>query len=202
MPTVSITAREIGDRQDQECSRLVQRKGFWPSRNRIHESVARLVTTSATESRARSRDGATTRSGRNGYAMNASETPLRPTSVASSAPSSRLSARRPSAMSCAAVDWRSLGPLEDPGPSTLPTVRVKQGATWPARYRPKRTLRDATRTMGDAQSTRCETSPYLLQHAQNPVDWFPWGPDALARAKLLDRPIFLSIGYAACLVPT
>jgi len=43
-----------------------------------------------------------------------------------------------------------------------------------------------------------ETSPYLLQHADNPVDWFPWGPDALARATLLDRPIFLSIGYAAC----
>jgi uncharacterized protein len=43
-----------------------------------------------------------------------------------------------------------------------------------------------------------ETSPYLLQHAHNPVDWFPWGSDALTRAKLLDRPIFLSIGYAAC----
>ncbi|HSO28868.1 MAG TPA: thioredoxin domain-containing protein [Candidatus Sulfomarinibacteraceae bacterium] len=43
-----------------------------------------------------------------------------------------------------------------------------------------------------------ETSPYLLQHAHNPVDWWPWGSDALARAKLLDRPIFLSIGYAAC----
>ena len=43
-----------------------------------------------------------------------------------------------------------------------------------------------------------ETSPYLLQHAHNPVDWFPWGPDALTRARLLDRPIFLSIGYAAC----
>ena len=43
-----------------------------------------------------------------------------------------------------------------------------------------------------------ETSPYLLQHAHNPVDWYPWGPEALARAKLLDRPIFLSIGYAAC----
>ena len=43
-----------------------------------------------------------------------------------------------------------------------------------------------------------ETSPYLLQHAHNPVDWFPWGQDALARAALLDRPIFLSIGYAAC----
>jgi hypothetical protein len=43
-----------------------------------------------------------------------------------------------------------------------------------------------------------ETSPYLLQHAHNPVDWYPWGAEALARAKALDRPIFLSIGYAAC----
>jgi hypothetical protein len=43
-----------------------------------------------------------------------------------------------------------------------------------------------------------ETSPYLLQHANNPVDWWPWSPDALARAKLLDKPIFLSVGYAAC----
>jgi uncharacterized protein len=43
-----------------------------------------------------------------------------------------------------------------------------------------------------------ETSPYLLQHAHNPVDWYPWGPEALERAKAEDRPIFLSIGYAAC----
>ena len=43
-----------------------------------------------------------------------------------------------------------------------------------------------------------ETSPYLLQHAHNPVDWYPWGPEALDRARELDRPIFLSIGYAAC----
>ncbi len=43
-----------------------------------------------------------------------------------------------------------------------------------------------------------ETSPYLLQHAANPVDWYPWGPEALERAKLENLPIFLSIGYAAC----
>ena len=43
-----------------------------------------------------------------------------------------------------------------------------------------------------------ETSPYLLQHAHNPVDWYPWGSEALAAAHSLDRPIFLSIGYAAC----
>jgi uncharacterized protein YyaL (SSP411 family) len=43
-----------------------------------------------------------------------------------------------------------------------------------------------------------ETSLYLLQHAHNPVDWYPWGPEALERARTLDRPIFLSIGYSAC----
>src|SRR6202790_103704 len=43
-----------------------------------------------------------------------------------------------------------------------------------------------------------ETSPYLKQHAHNPVDWYPWSPEALARARELDRPIFLSIGYSAC----
>jgi uncharacterized protein len=43
-----------------------------------------------------------------------------------------------------------------------------------------------------------ETSPYLLQHASNPVDWFPWGEEALEKARAEDKPIFLSIGYAAC----
>jgi uncharacterized protein YyaL (SSP411 family) len=43
-----------------------------------------------------------------------------------------------------------------------------------------------------------ETSPYLLQHAHNPVDWYPWGPEALSRAKSEDKPILLSIGYSAC----
>ena len=42
------------------------------------------------------------------------------------------------------------------------------------------------------------TSPYLLQHAHNPVDWYPWGEEALERARREDRPILLSIGYAAC----
>ncbi len=43
-----------------------------------------------------------------------------------------------------------------------------------------------------------ETSPYLLQHAGNPVDWYPWGDEAFARASEEDKPIFLSIGYSAC----
>src|SRR5262245_34629791 len=43
-----------------------------------------------------------------------------------------------------------------------------------------------------------ETSPYLRQHAHNPVDWHPWGEEALRQARQLDRPIFLSVGYSAC----
>ncbi len=43
-----------------------------------------------------------------------------------------------------------------------------------------------------------ETSPYLLLHAHNPVDWYPWGPEALARAKAENKPIFLSVGYSSC----
>jgi len=45
---------------------------------------------------------------------------------------------------------------------------------------------------------RSETSPYLLQHADNPVDWLPWGAEAFERARSLDRPVLLSIGYSAC----
>ena len=43
-----------------------------------------------------------------------------------------------------------------------------------------------------------ETSPYLLQHAHNPVDWHPWGDEALAKAIKEDKPILVSIGYSAC----
>src|SRR5438309_4972628 len=56
----------------------------------------------------------------------------------------------------------------------------------------------ATGTAHPANHLAGETSPYLLQHAHNPVDWYPWGPEALDRARDMDRPIFLSIGYAAC----
>ena len=43
-----------------------------------------------------------------------------------------------------------------------------------------------------------ETSPYLLQHASNPVDWYPWGDEAFERARAEDKPVLVSIGYAAC----
>jgi len=54
------------------------------------------------------------------------------------------------------------------------------------------------RTRGSPNRLAGETSPYLLQHAHNPVDWYPWGEEALAKADAEDKPIFLSIGYAAC----
>src|SRR5512134_77224 len=43
-----------------------------------------------------------------------------------------------------------------------------------------------------------EKSPYLLQHARNPVDWYPWGEEAFARARAEDKPVFLSVGYSTC----
>jgi uncharacterized protein YyaL (SSP411 family) len=43
-----------------------------------------------------------------------------------------------------------------------------------------------------------ETSPYLLQHAHNPVDWYPWGPEAFAKARAENKPVFLSVGYSSC----
>ena len=57
-----------------------------------------------------------------------------------------------------------------------------------------------TEQEGDSLSNRLqyETSPYLLQHKDNPVDWYPWCEEAFARARSEDRPIFLSIGYSAC----
>jgi uncharacterized protein YyaL (SSP411 family) len=49
-----------------------------------------------------------------------------------------------------------------------------------------------------ANRLAAETSPYLLQHAHNPVDWYPWGPEAFDLARSLDKPVLLSVGYSAC----
>jgi uncharacterized protein YyaL (SSP411 family) len=53
-------------------------------------------------------------------------------------------------------------------------------------------------TQAPANRLASATSPYLLQHAHNPVDWYPWGEEALEKAQVEDKPIFLSIGYSAC----
>ena len=61
-------------------------------------------------------------------------------------------------------------------------------------------LADPTRAGEDGPPNRLakESSPYLLLHARNPVDWFPWGPEAFAKAKAEGKPIFLSVGYSSC----
>ena len=56
----------------------------------------------------------------------------------------------------------------------------------------------AGRERGEPNRLADETSPYLLQHAHNPVDWYPWGDDAFARARRENKPVFLSIGYSSC----
>jgi uncharacterized protein YyaL (SSP411 family) len=56
----------------------------------------------------------------------------------------------------------------------------------------------STRETGAPNRLAAETSPYLLLHRDNPVDWYPWGSEALARARAEDRPIFLSVGYSTC----
>jgi uncharacterized protein YyaL (SSP411 family) len=68
---------------------------------------------------------------------------------------------------------------------------VLSGLSMPARAQPQGADRPANRLAR-------ETSPYLLLHAHNPVDWYPWGPEAFARAKAEKKPIFLSIGYSSC----
>jgi uncharacterized protein YyaL (SSP411 family) len=67
----------------------------------------------------------------------------------------------------------------------LPAMSLAASGAPPAKDRP------ANRLGG-------ETSPYLLLHAHNPVDWYPWGPEAFARARTENKPIFLSVGYSSC----
>ena len=59
---------------------------------------------------------------------------------------------------------------------------------------------DSSHSNGASISNRLihEKSPYLLQHAHNPVDWFPWGEEAFRKAKTENKPILLSIGYSSC----
>ncbi|RKZ10230.1 thioredoxin domain-containing protein, partial [bacterium] len=66
----------------------------------------------------------------------------------------------------------------------------------PGNYQPR--FVDAGGEHEHTNRLAAETSPYLLQHAHNPVDWYPWGPKAFAAAREQDKPIFLSIGYSTC----
>jgi len=92
------------------------------------------------------------------------------------------------------------------------TIGVRAFAGWHSRLNSKHHLvRMSTAAMSTSPSSPTggggskggnrlagETSPYLLQHAHNPVDWMPWGQEAFKRAREEDKPIFLSIGYSTC----
>ena len=71
-------------------------------------------------------------------------------------------------------------------------------ASMPAGYEPRTEHLDADGRPLFLNRLVLETSPYLRQHAHNPVDWFPWGEEAFERAKAEDKPVFLSIGYSTC----
>ena len=58
--------------------------------------------------------------------------------------------------------------------------------------------KDKAKEKGKPNNLAKSSSPYLLQHAHNPVDWYPWGPEAFEKAKKEKKLVFLSIGYSAC----
>ena len=103
----------------------------------------------------------------------------------------------------ALVSWLSLPtllacPQEPYGQQPAPT---QSGVPSPAASTPSTTStapRDPATIRREGNHLVGQPSPYLLQHAHNPVDWYPWGQEALARARAENKPIFLSIGYSTC----
>jgi uncharacterized protein YyaL (SSP411 family) len=87
------------------------------------------------------------------------------------------------------------GPGAQPFPDDL-LARLEQAVAARQRYRTRHLREDKTPRFTNRLAL--EASPYLLQHAHNPVDWRPWGPEAFAEAKAKDKPLFLSVGYATC----
>jgi uncharacterized protein YyaL (SSP411 family) len=89
----------------------------------------------------------------------------------------------------------------EPGPGAQPfsdevAARLRDAVADRKQFRTRHLREDGTPRWTNRLAL--ETSPYLLQHAHNPVDWRPWGEEAFAAARALDRPVFLSIGYATC----
>src|ERR671918_1903264 len=123
--------------------------------------------------------------------------------------SPRGCARAPSAWSRASARARrSPARTSSATCSTRPATRSGRSRSWPPSWSPGRSwrcwagrprVRSFSRgSVGGVNRLAHETSPYLLQHADNPVDWYPWGEEAFARAREEDRPLLLSVGYAAC----
>ena len=87
-----------------------------------------------------------------------------------------------------------------PGTDRDPSLHARLEAAYAAKgpdYRPRTHLMDGAKARYVNRLIE-EASPYLVQHAHNPVDWHPWSEETLAKAARLGRPIFLSVGYATC----
>ena len=91
-----------------------------------------------------------------------------------------------------------LSPGAAPRPPELQARLEAALASMPADYEPRTEHLDANGQPLFLNRLILETSPYLRQHAHNPVDWYPWGEEAFERAKAEDKPVFLSIGYSTC----
>ena len=89
-------------------------------------------------------------------------------------------------------------PGATPRPPELQARLEAALAAMPADYEPRTELLDPDGEPLFLNRLILETSPYLRQHAHNPVDWFPWGEEAFERAQAADKPVFLSIGYSTC----
>src|SRR6478672_4832465 len=149
------------------------------------------------------------------------------TSRSSATPISASSTARRAAVACASSTRTWMIPRPSPANAHIPWMFTPtEPVAWPSRASsPGRSWRTTVRSLGIspplggisagarvrrgrreagaslglmANRLAAETSPYLLQHRDNPVDWYPWGAEALERAKAEDRPSLLSIGYAAC----
>jgi uncharacterized protein len=77
-------------------------------------------------------------------------------------------------------------------------VTANHNDAGPTPVESQRSQSAATKTSEHTNRLAHQKSPYLLQHAHNPVDWYPWGEDAFAKARLENKPIFLSVGYSTC----
>ena len=86
----------------------------------------------------------------------------------------------------------------EPYPDSLRQQLATAWANRPADYVPRTRHRNNDGTPKFTNRLLLESSPYLLQHAHNPVDWHPWGDEAFEKARELGRPVLLSVGYATC----
>jgi uncharacterized protein YyaL (SSP411 family) len=92
------------------------------------------------------------------------------------------------------LNWKSLGAVAVAGAIVLAGLLVRPKKT----YEPKVTVPASTPAHAHTNRLAQEKSPYLLQHSHNPVDWYPWGAEAFAKARQENKPILLSIGYSTC----